>query len=71
MRWAEPVSQLVLQLTDACHLYHRQHFSAVLGSNYILSLDAGLGFGVCQIEDQMLSAAKNLGIEQACRSYAR
>ncbi|CAG9855783.1 unnamed protein product [Phyllotreta striolata] len=71
MRWSEPVSQLVLQLTDACHLYHRQHFSAVLGSNYLSSLDSGLGFGVCQIEEQMLSAAKNLGIEQACRSYAR
>ncbi|KAJ8919727.1 hypothetical protein NQ315_006255 [Exocentrus adspersus] len=71
MRWAEPVSQLVLQLTDACHLYHRQHFSAVLGSQYLLSLDAGLGFGVCQIEDQMLAAAKNLGVEQACRSYSR
>ncbi|XP_072398684.1 uncharacterized protein [Diabrotica undecimpunctata] len=71
MRWAEPVSQLVLQLTDACHLYHRQHFSAVLGSQYLVGLDAGLGFGVCQIEDQMLSAAKNLGVEQACRSYAR
>ncbi|XP_056630262.1 uncharacterized protein LOC130440916 [Diorhabda sublineata] len=71
MRWAEPVSQLILQLTDACHLYHRQHFSAVLGSQYVLGLDTGLGFGVCQIEDQMVSAARNLGVEQACRSYAR
>ncbi|KAJ8955943.1 hypothetical protein NQ314_006792 [Rhamnusium bicolor] len=71
MRWAEPVSQLVLQLTDACHLYHRQHFAAVLGSQYILGLDSGLGFGVCQIEDQMLLAAKNLGVEQACRSYSK
>ncbi|KAJ8948782.1 hypothetical protein NQ318_022913 [Aromia moschata] len=71
MRWAEPVSQLVLQLTDACHLYHRQHFAAVLGSHYVLGLDSGLGFGVCQIEDQMLSAAKNLGVDQACRSYSR
>ncbi|XP_018572131.1 uncharacterized protein LOC108911636 [Anoplophora glabripennis] len=71
MRWAEPVSQLVLQLTDACHLYHRQHFSAVLGSQYVLGLDAGLGFGICQIEDQMLLAAKTLGVDQACRSYSR
>ncbi|CAG9816326.1 unnamed protein product [Phaedon cochleariae] len=71
MRWAEPVSQLVLQLTDACHLYHRQHFAAVLGSQYLSGLDSGLGFGVCQIEDQMVSAAKNLGIDQACRSYSR
>lgn len=71
MRWAEPVSQLVLQLSDACHLYHRQHFAAVLSSAFFHNLDAGLGFGVCQVEDQMLAAAKNLGVEQACRSYSR
>ncbi|CAH1972854.1 unnamed protein product [Acanthoscelides obtectus] len=71
MRWAEPVSQLVLQLTDACHLYHRQHFAGVLGSKYVASLDTGLGFGVQQIEEQMLAAAKNLGVEQACKSYTR
>ncbi|XP_076263480.1 uncharacterized protein LOC143198238 isoform X1 [Rhynchophorus ferrugineus] len=71
MRWAEPVSQLVLQLSDACHLYHRQHFAAVLSSAYFHSLDNGLGFGVCQVEDQMLAAAKNLGVEQACKSYSR
>ncbi|CAH0546382.1 unnamed protein product [Brassicogethes aeneus] len=71
MRWSEPISQLVSQLTDACHLYHRQHFSAVLGSPSFLAMDTGLGFSVCQVEDQMLSAAKNLGVEQACRSYSR
>lgn len=71
MRWAEPVTQLVLQLSDACHLYHRQHFAAVLGSPSFHALDAGLGFGVCEVEDQMLSAAKNLGVDQACRSYSR
>nr|CAI5839371.1 unnamed protein product [Callosobruchus analis] len=71
MRWSEPVSQLVVQLTDACHLYHRQHFAAVLGSRYVAGLDAGLGFGVAQVEDQMLAAAKNLGVEQACKSYTR
>ncbi|XP_050309887.1 uncharacterized protein LOC126745866 [Anthonomus grandis grandis] len=71
MRWAEPVSQLVLQLSDACHLYHRQHFAAVLGSPSFHALDAGLGFGVCEVEDQMLAAAKNLGVDQACRSYSR
>lgn len=70
-RWIEPVSRLVLQLADACHLYHRQHYSAVLGSNFFIKLDSDLGFGVSQIEDQMLLASKNLGVEQACRSYAR
>ncbi|XP_074028016.1 uncharacterized protein isoform X1 [Leptinotarsa decemlineata] len=71
MRWAEPVTQLVLQLTDACHLYHRQHFASVLSSQYVVNLDTGLGFGICQIEERMLMAAKNLGVEQACRSYSR
>lgn len=70
-RWIEPVSRLVVQLADACHLYHRQHYGAVLGSNYFLKLDADLGFGVSQLEDQMLLAAKNLGVDQACRSYSR
>ncbi|CAG9763153.1 unnamed protein product [Ceutorhynchus assimilis] len=71
MRWAEPISQLVLQLADACHLYHRQHFAAVLSSASFHSLDAHLGFGVCDVEDQMLNAAKNLGVDQACRAYSR
>ncbi|ENN73392.1 hypothetical protein YQE_09954, partial [Dendroctonus ponderosae] len=71
MRWAEPINHLVVQLSDACHLYHRQHFAAVLGSAAFHALDSGLGFGVCEVEDQMLNAAKNLGVEQACRSYAR
>ncbi|XP_060520217.1 BTB/POZ domain-containing protein 8 isoform X2 [Cylas formicarius] len=71
LRWAEPVNQLVLQLADACHLYHRQHFASVLASPSFHSLDSGFGFGACQVEDQMLAAAKNLSAEQACRSYAR
>ncbi|EFA01130.1 uncharacterized protein LOC659745 [Tribolium castaneum] len=71
LRWAEPVTQLVLQLSDACHLYHRQHFAAVLASPSFLALDAGLGWSVGQVEDQMVSAAGNLSVEQACRSYAR
>ncbi|KAL1517714.1 hypothetical protein ABEB36_001446 [Hypothenemus hampei] len=71
MRWAEPISQLVLQLTDACHLYHRQHFAAVLATPSFHALDTGLGFGVCEVEERMLNAAKNLGVDQACRSYAR
>lgn len=70
-RWIEPVSRLVVQLSDACHLYHRQHYAAVLGSSYLIRLEADLGFGVSQIEDQMLLASKNLGVEQACRSYSR
>jgi hypothetical protein len=71
LRWAEPVTQLVLQLSDACHLYHRQHFAAVLASPSFLALDAGLGWSVGQIEDQLLSASGTLSVEQACRSYAR
>ncbi|RZB39544.1 uncharacterized protein BDFB_004212, partial [Asbolus verrucosus] len=71
LRWAEPVTQLVLQLSDACHLYHRQHFAAVLASSSFLALDAGLGWSVGQVEDQLVSAACNLSVEQACRSYAR
>lgn len=71
LRWAEPVTQLVLQLSDACHLYHRQHFAAVLASPSFLALDAGLGWSVGQVEDQLLSAASNLSVEQACRSYSR
>lgn len=70
-RWIEPISRLVVQLADACHLYHRQHYAAVLGSQYFLKLDCDFGFGVSQIEDQMLLAAKNLGVDQACRSYSR
>ncbi|XP_044266442.1 uncharacterized protein LOC123012502 [Tribolium madens] len=71
LRWAEPVTQLVLQLSDACHLYHRQHFAAVLASPSFVALDAGLGWSVGQVEDQMVAAAGNLSVEQACRSYAR
>lgn len=71
LRWAEPITQLVLQLSDACHLYHRQHFAAVLSSPSFLALDAGLGWSVGQVEDQMVLAATNLSVEQACRSYAR
>lgn len=70
-RWVEPVSRLVVQLSDACHLYHRQHYAAVLNSNGFLKLDTDLGFGVSQIEEQMVATAKNLGVEQACRSYSR
>lgn len=29
-RWAESIQQLTQQLVDACHLYHRQHYAAVL-----------------------------------------
>lgn len=71
MRWAEPVSQLVVQLADACHLYHRQHFAAVLTSPSFLALDQGGEISVITIEEQVLSAAKNLGVEQACKSYTR
>ncbi|XP_066251016.1 uncharacterized protein [Euwallacea similis] len=71
MRWAEPINQLVFQLSDACHLYIRQHYAGVLGSSSFSALDVGLGFGVCEIEDKMLNAAKNLGVDQACRSYPR
>lgn len=49
----------------------RQHFAAVLASSTFNALDSGLGLGVCEVEERMLHAAKNLGVDQACRSYAR
>ncbi|KAL3274892.1 hypothetical protein HHI36_019674 [Cryptolaemus montrouzieri] len=70
-RWAEPIQQLSQQLIDACHLYHRQHYAAVLVSPSFIALDSGPGWCVLQIEDQMVSTASNLGVEQACRSYSR
>lgn len=70
-RWAEPIQQLAQQLVDACHLYHRQHYAAVLVSPSFIALDSGPSWCILQIEDQLVSAASNLGVEQACKSYSR
>lgn len=36
LRWAEPIAQLSLQLSDACQLYISQHFAAVLSASSAL-----------------------------------
>lgn len=71
LRWAEPVIQLANQLSDACHSYMSQHFTAVLSSPSFLALETGLSWNISQAEHCLLAAANLLGPEQACRSYTR
>ncbi|KAK9891986.1 hypothetical protein WA026_017465 [Henosepilachna vigintioctopunctata] len=70
-RWTESIQQLSQLLIDACHLYLRQHYSAVLVSPSFIALDSSHEYCITQVKDQMVSAASNLGVEQACRSYSR
>lgn len=49
LRWAEPVVQLANQLSDACHSYMSQHFTAVLSSPSFLALETGLSWNISQV----------------------
>lgn len=69
--WAESIQHLTQKLVEACDVYQREHYAAVLISPSFLALDSAPDWCILQIEDQMLQAARELSIDQACRSYSR
>lgn len=67
-KWAESVAQLALQLADYCQVYLRQHYAAVLISFNFLALDSQ-PLSISQLEENFISAAEALKLDQACHSY--
>lgn len=71
-KWAEAVAHLVRQVSDACGVYLKQHFDAVLNSPSLLLLEERrVQRASRQLVDFVLFSAETVGPEQACRCYLR
>lgn len=70
LRWVEPVVKMGLQLTEACQLYLRQNFVAVLNSPTFLALDGEQAWNISRLEGPIIEASAALSIEQSAKSYS-
>ncbi|XP_065162021.1 LOW QUALITY PROTEIN: BTB/POZ domain-containing protein 8-like, partial [Atheta coriaria] len=66
LKWAEPVVQLALQLSQTCQTYVTQHFTAVLPT----LMDAE-PWNYPRIEEILLNASSGLTLDQDCGVYSR